>query len=198
MLIALTGLTSRTGVTTTAVALADSWPGPQPALVVEADPAGGSLAHLTGADPHRGLASLSAATTASPGSRVGGHIWDHVQVVGRVPFLAAPEHPAAVSATLSAPVTATPHSSGPRLADLAVIADCGVLDPVSPAAPIIVGADVALVIVRGDLTDPASIGRQVRELTVGCRRCAVLMVGSPDASELTERLGVPRYSVGSR
>ncbi|NKY34886.1 hypothetical protein HGA13_17675 [Nocardia speluncae] len=189
VLIALTGLTSRTGVTTTAVALADAWPGPQTAVVVEADPAGGSLAHLAGGDPHRGLVSLAEAATASRGSRITGRLWDHVQLLGRVPFLAAPDDPVAAAAILAAPAPAIPPPTGRGLADLVVIADCGALDPTSPSAPIIAGADAVLAVVRGDLADPASAGQRIRGTR--CRRGAVLLIGSPDTDGFTDALGIP-------
>ncbi|WP_432420925.1 hypothetical protein, partial [Nocardia cyriacigeorgica] len=151
VLIALTGLNPHTGVTTTAVALANAWPGTKPAVVVEADPAGGRLARLADADPHRGLASLAAATTQSPGdSPVSTQLWEHVQTLGSgVPFLAAPPSADAMAATLTAPVS-MPAAAVPRLADLVVIADCGLADPASPATPIAAGADVLIVVVRGD------------------------------------------------
>ncbi len=192
MLIALTGLNPHTGVTTTAVALANAWPGTKPAVVVEADPAGGRLARLADADPHRGLASLAAATTQSPGdSPVSTQLWEHVQTLGSgVPFLAAPPSADAMAATLTAPVS-MPAAAVPRLADLVVIADCGLADPASPATPIAAGADVLIVVVRGDLADPVRAGRRVREVTAGCRRGAVLLVGSDRTGEFAEPLGVP-------
>ncbi|WP_327116895.1 hypothetical protein OHB12_05995 [Nocardia sp. NBC_01730] len=62
LLITVAGLGPRAGTTTTTVALAQAWPGPDPSLVVEADPAGGQLAELVGADPYLGLASLARVT----------------------------------------------------------------------------------------------------------------------------------------
>ncbi|MFE3317540.1 BTAD domain-containing putative transcriptional regulator [Nocardia sp. NPDC059195] len=191
VLIALTGLSSRTGVTTTAVALADAWPGAEPAIVVEADPAGGQLAQLADADPERGLVSLAAAATHSPGAAVAAQVWEHVQrLPSGVAFLAAPDKPAAMAATLTVPVTA-PTATSAGLAELVVIADCGVADPSSPAAPITAGADVLIVVVHSDLTDPVDTGRRIREVTAGSRRRAVLIVGSEHTDEFTTALGVP-------
>ena len=65
-LIALAADKGSPGVTTTAVALAASWP--RPALLAERDPSGGDLAyrlpgpHGQRLDPHRGLISLAVAT----------------------------------------------------------------------------------------------------------------------------------------
>ncbi|WP_425296777.1 MinD/ParA family ATP-binding protein, partial [Nocardia cyriacigeorgica] len=141
-------------MTTTAVALANAWPDTKPAVVVEADPAGGRLAQLADADPHRGLASLAAATTQSPGdSPVSTQLWEHVQTLGSgVPFLAAPPSADAMAATLTAPVSMP--AAVPRLAELVVIADCGLADPASPATPIAAGADVLIVVVRGERAAP--------------------------------------------
>lgn len=189
MLIALTGLHPHTGVTTTAVALAECWPAPHPAIVLEADPTGGTLAQLASADPHRGLASLAEATTTSPGSPVAAQIWKHVQLLeSGVPFLAAPENPDAAAATLSAPAP-VPRARG--LADMTMIADCGAADPASAAAPLILGADVTVVVVAGDLDDPVQTGRRIREVTAGCRRRAVVLVGARQADEFGRALEVP-------
>lgn len=75
LLIAVTGLQRGTGVTTTTVALAHGWPGPEPAVVVEADPAGGQLANLVAADPYQGLASM--ARDVHSGAR-SVHVADHL------------------------------------------------------------------------------------------------------------------------
>ncbi|MEU1983286.1 hypothetical protein [Nocardia sp. NPDC019395] len=159
--------------------------------MVEADPTGGSLAQLACGDAQRGLVSLAKAA-ASPSARVAGQVWEHTQVLGSgVRFLAAPTDPGAVGAVLSAPVTAAPRPAGLGANDPVVIADCGVSDQASPAAPIVAGANATLFVVRGGLTDPVRAGCRIREVAAACRRCAVLLIGSDDGREFAEHLGVP-------
>lgn len=190
MLIALTGLGSQTGVTTTAVALAAAWPGPEPALVVEANPAGGRLAELTGADPGRGLASLAAsAAHGTPDSPATVRVLDHVQLLpSGVLYLASPSTPEEVCAALSAPMTVTDTSEA-GLSDLVVLADCGKAAEGSPAAPLTAGADVLVVVVRADLADPVVAGRRVREITEYADTHAVILIGGHPG--FADDLGVP-------
>ncbi|WP_280382928.1 BTAD domain-containing putative transcriptional regulator [Nocardia wallacei] len=182
LLIAVTGLGPRSGVTTTAVALAHAWPGTPPAVLVEADPAGGTLAAVAGTDPYLGLASLArAARSGTPRIRIA----EHLQFLPGGPgFLAAPP-----TADASRAGWVTTLLTGPdhdrRLGDLAawrglgaaVFADCGAPEPGSALAPILAAADCCLVVVRTDLTDPTSAGHRIRDLTAGCRRRAVLLLG---------------------
>ncbi|PSR57706.1 MULTISPECIES: BTAD domain-containing putative transcriptional regulator [Nocardia] len=196
LLIAVTGLQRGTGVTTTTVALAHGWPGPEPAVVVEADPAGGQLANLVAADPYQGLASM--ARDVHSGAR-SVHVADHLQVLpGGLGFLAAPPGPDAQRARwVTMLLTGRDHNR--RLDDLAawrdlgatVFADCGAPGPSSAEAPILTAADACLILVRGDLTDPALAGQRIRELAGGSRHPGVLLIGAQPNSDTTTRLNVP-------
>ncbi|GAB2694701.1 AfsR/SARP family transcriptional regulator [Nocardia thraciensis] len=190
VLIALTGLGSQTGVTTTAVALAAAWPGPEPAVVVEANPAGGRLAEVTGADPGLGLASLAAsAAHGTPDSPATVRVLDHVQVLpSGVLYLAAPSSPQDVCATLSAPMTVTDTSEA-GLSDLVVFADCGKTNPDSPASPLTAGPDVLVVVVRADLADPELASRRISEITEHADTHAVILIGGHPG--FADHLGVP-------
>ncbi|OXR39859.1 hypothetical protein B7C42_08071 [Nocardia cerradoensis] len=199
LLIAVTGLQRGTGVTTTTVALAHGWPGPEPAVVVEADPAGGQLANLVAADPYRGLASMARAVQSEARSV---HVADHLQLLpGGLGFLAAPPGPDARRARwVTMLLTGRDHNR--RLGDLAawsdlgatVFADCGAPGPGSAVAPILTAADACLVLVRGDLTDltdPALAGQRIRELAGGSRHPGVLMIGTQPDTDTAVRLNVP-------
>ncbi|HEV8165498.1 MAG TPA: hypothetical protein VGR74_13810, partial [Actinomycetota bacterium] len=71
-LLALAAAKASPGVTTTAVALAATWPAERGVLLVEADPGGGDLAAWFGLAVEPGLVSLAAARRSTPPS-VQGH-----------------------------------------------------------------------------------------------------------------------------
>src|SRR5689334_12733244 len=66
------------GVTTTTAALADAWPDDRRRLVVEVDPAGGTLAAQFGLKPEPGLVSLAAAARRRTDPEL---LWEHCQQI---------------------------------------------------------------------------------------------------------------------
>ncbi len=175
LLIAVAGVGPRTGVTTTALALARSWPGPELAVLVEADPAGGQLAGATGADPYRGLASLARAEDA--GARA--ELTEHVQLLaGGVAVLAAP---AGRSPARTAWTTAmlTGQDTVWKDSGVTVVADCGAVEPGSVSAAILDRADACLIVVAADRTDPAHAADRIRVLTAhSSRRRGLVLIDS--------------------
>ncbi|WP_040786044.1 BTAD domain-containing putative transcriptional regulator [Nocardia pneumoniae] len=189
LLIALAGLGPRVGTTTTAVALACAWPGREAALVVEADPAGGQLADMVGADPYLGLASL--ARTFEPDSEFGkDRVLEHMQFLpNAVPMLAAPpgRDPARTALTTALLTGAHP---GWRALGATVFADCGVPEPDSGLAPVLDAADACLVVVRPDYTEPERAAHRILRLTQRCRRRGVVLIEEP-RSEFAAALALP-------
>ncbi|WP_067902636.1 BTAD domain-containing putative transcriptional regulator [Nocardia vaccinii] len=196
LLIAVTGLGPGTGVTTTTVALARAWPGPDAAVVVEADPRGGQLAQLAGVDPYRGLASLARAAR-SPNRRV--RIAEHVQLLpGGVGLLASPPGADARKAGwVTTLLTGREHDR--RLGDLAawravgasVFADCGTAGSGSALDPIVALADACLIVLDTDLTDPGIAGQQIRDLAARSGHPGVLLIGAAPDSDYATALEVP-------
>ena len=79
------------GTTTLAVALAATWPATRPVLLVELDPAGGTLAAASGWAAEPSLVSLAAAARRSSDPEA---IWAHCQhLPGGAAVLAAPPYP---------------------------------------------------------------------------------------------------------
>ncbi|MBF6336794.1 winged helix-turn-helix domain-containing protein [Nocardia abscessus] len=207
-LIAVAGLTPRAGTTTTTVALAHTWPGPETALVVEADPAGGQLAEMVGADPHLGLASL--ARRSALGLPVTPELLaQHVQhLPGGEAFLAAPPEydparPVPAAALLTDP------NRGWRGLGATVFADCGVPEPGSPAHPVIAAADAALFVVRAEHIDPEPAAERLLDLTrrrrprgivvIGGSRAYIDAIGFPVVGELpASRAGARALLTGRR
>jgi hypothetical protein len=190
MIVTLCSAKGAPGVTTTAALLALTWP--RPAVLVEADPSGGSLvAHWANAldvSYEPGLISLAAtrdpidtATTVA-----------HTQPIGeRARLLGAPPHPRQVRTALAS--VADRLASAPDTnRDFDTIVDCGRLDPTSPAMPFVHRADVVLLVVRPRLADIA-----VAETTVtGLRGVAgvqLLCVGDSPyrATDVAAHLDLP-------
>jgi hypothetical protein len=136
------------GVTTLALSLAATWPAARRVLLVEADPAGGTLGAGSGWPGEPSLVSLAAAT------RRGGEpalVWEHCHhLPGEVPVLAAPPlgDQARSALVMGGSVLG-------RLCELDadVLVDCGRLDPGSPSLALWEGADRAVLVVRPRLAD---------------------------------------------
>ena len=112
------------GTTTLGVALAATWPAGRRVLLVELDPAGGTLAAASGWAGEPSLVSLAAAARRSSDPEA---IWAHCQhLPGGAAVLAAPPYPeqARSAAAMFAALVA-------RLDDLDadVLVDAGRLDP---------------------------------------------------------------------
>ncbi|MDR7171744.1 DNA-binding SARP family transcriptional activator [Nocardia kruczakiae] len=195
MLVAVAGVGPGSGVTTTTVALARTWPGPEQAVIVEADPAGGQLAALTGADQYRGLASMARAASAGAPARAL-EFTGHAQLLpGGVTFLASPPGPD--SGPRAAWITAllTGEDSG-HLRDwnpsgVTVFADCGAPEPGSVTASILTHADARLLVVHADRDDPVHARHRILALTAHGRRRAVLLIDPDPGSDYARTLGIP-------
>lgn len=166
MLIALACLKSSPGVTTAALAVAAMWPGEQRVAVIEADAAGGDLAARFGLEPTPGLVSLSAAARREHAVQVA---FDHAQQLpGGLPVIAAP-----AAAEQAAGALELLAGDGMALwANLAadpavvVVADCGRLDPRSPAHRLMAAADIALLVARPSLEECDRLAKSLDTLAV--------------------------------
>jgi hypothetical protein len=136
------------GVTTTVAALAAVWPAERRPVVVELDPAGGTLAASCGLRVTPGLVSFA---TASRRRMDPGGLWAHSQSL-----------PCGGAVVVGPPSAAQAQRALKLLTDSAgqlgdvdgdVLADCGRLDPTSPARVTFDGADVEVLLVRPQLPD---------------------------------------------
>jgi MinD-like ATPase involved in chromosome partitioning or flagellar assembly len=175
------------GVTTLTVALAATWPAERRVLVVEADPAGGTLAGASGWPPEPSLVSLAAA------SRRGGdpsRAWEHCQQLpggGEVlPGPASADQAHDALAMLGGLLGAF----GELDAD--VLVDCGRLDSGSPVHGLWERADRAVLVARPRLADLQAVATWLETHPFAGGRLGLVTVGEgpyPDA-EITEALGI--------
>jgi MinD-like ATPase involved in chromosome partitioning or flagellar assembly len=198
-LIALASVKGSPGVTTTGLALAGAWPGQERRLLLEADPAGGDLAAWLGLPPAPGLPGLAAAARHDHDSGVA---WEHARDLGGGLHLVAGP-PGAEQA--GACLTALAGDGSPLLAALAAtadvtIADCGRLDPASPALSIAAAADLVLVMVRPRVSDLSHLALRADGLSQAGARLALLLAPGPGrrpaeasypAAEIAATLDIP-------
>jgi hypothetical protein len=174
------------GVTTLGLSLAASWPAERRVLVVEADPAGGTLAAASGWPAEPSLVSLAAAARRSGDPAL---VWEHChQLPGGGAVLAGP----ALGEQARNAVRMLDSLLG-RLGELDgdVLVDCGRLDPGSPALDLWARAARPVLVCRPRLADLQALaswleGRQLQS------KVKVVLVGDgpyPD-TEITEALGL--------
>jgi hypothetical protein len=175
------------GVTTLALSLAATWPAARRVLLVEADPAGGTLAAGSGWAAEPSLVSLAAA------ARRGGDpslVWDHCQQLpGEAAVLAGPpsaEH-ARTALTMLDPLLG-------RLDELDadVLVDCGRLELGSPLGRLWGRTDRVVLAVRPRLADLQALATWLESSPVNGGRLGLVTVGDgPFAdAEIAEALGI--------
>ncbi|MBN6034165.1 carbon monoxide dehydrogenase maturation protein [Amycolatopsis sp. 195334CR] len=195
MLIALCSLHGSPGVTALAVALVWQWPKADVVarLVAEVDPAGGDLAMRFGLPITPGLVSLAAASRRPQKPAV---VWEHTQFLpGGARALVAPPggtHARAVLCTLVAAQGGALVQAVSQEPGVVVLADCGRIDPGSPAEPIARRADALVVVTGSRADDLAHTAARLGDLARWTPRPGLLLVGDGYATAEVEReLGVP-------
>jgi hypothetical protein len=171
------------GVTTTVAALAATWPTHRRLTIVEVDPSGGDFAVRFDLAAEPGLVSLAAA-----GRREldGDTVAAHMQPLPATAERAAESDPRAERRVLVGPVAAEQaHAAllalrgrlGDALADLDgdVLADCGRLDPNSPALEVVSRSELVVAVVRPVVAEIHHL--QTRLAALRLPAVSLLMVG---------------------
>lgn len=160
------------GVTTIAAGLASCWPGDRVRLLVEADPAGGTLAGAAGWPPEPGLVSLAAAARRDPGPEL---VFEHCQALpGGTPVLAGPASPSQARSALS---MLLPLFGRFGELDAVVLLDCGRLDPGTAGLALLARADLALLVTRPRLADLHSLSVFLQAHGEDLARPVLVLVG---------------------
>lgn len=176
------------GVSTAVAALAAVWPAERRPVVVELDPAGGTLAASCGLRVTPGLVSFA---TASRRRMDPAALWAHGQSLpcGGAVVVGPP------SAAQAQRALKLLNDSAGRFGDVDgdVLADCGRLDPTSPARVMFDGADVQVLLVRPQLPDLHHLAAWLED--AGPQHCAQLRVvlvgaGPYPTEEVRAALGV--------
>ena len=183
------------GATTTALALAATWPSRRRVLVVECDPAGGDVAPWCGLQTEPGLVTLAASARQSlDESQLQSHLQDLPGPGGAGVLVgpAAAEQATAALHTLLGSGLATVLA---RLGDTDVIVDCGRLYPGSPALELASSADALLMLVRPRLSEVHHL--QARVAAMRSSNMAAVMVGERPygAAQVSKALGVEVVAV---
>lgn len=192
MLIAVCSLKGSPGATTLATALGARWPAQENPIVVEADPAGGDLMARFRLPDSPGLVSLAAAARRSTDATL---LFQHAQPLpGGLRAVLGPVGAEQSRAALSA-LTNSGASVLRRAADLQdaiVIADCGRVDPDSPALPIIRAADAMLLVARPHDDELAHVSIKLQAAQRWSRKpCFVLIGDGYPTREVSQVLGIP-------
>lgn len=195
MLVSVLSLKGSPGATTFAVALAARWPAHTRALVVEADPSGGDLGLRFSLPSAPGLVSLAAAARRSSDADL---VWSHtLQLPGGLPVITAPPDAEQASAALSA-LAPDPTNGLAALRTAAnqpgtvVIADCGRIDPGSPAHSIVRTSDMVVLLSRAHSDDLAHLPRRLPAIGRWSPNPVLLLVGDGySTAEVARELGVP-------
>jgi hypothetical protein len=185
-LIAWVSVKGGRGASTAGLALAGVWPATRKILFAELDPSGGDLVARFELAPDPGLVQLGAAFRHALSAE---EVWSHTQTLnGGVPVLVGP-----ASAQQG-------HALGPLWEHLApvlaalpetdVIADCGRLEPSSPAIEIARRADLIVAVARPTLEGVAHLRARLAT-AMGRAPVGVVLIGdSPySASEVEAAVG---------
>jgi hypothetical protein len=148
------------------------WPAERKVLLAELDPAGGDLVARFGLSPDPGLVQLGAGFRYALSAE---EVWSHTQTLaGGVPVLVGP-----ATAQQGHALGPLWEHLGPVLAALPgtdVIADCGRLDPHSPAEEIVRSAHLVMLVARPTLEGVAHL-RALLAARVSDAPVGVVLVG---------------------
>lgn len=175
------------GVTTLATALAATWPADRRVLLIELDPAGGTLAGASGWPPEPSLVSLAAAGRRSSDPDL---VWEHCQTLpGGNPVLAGPASPEQARTALRM-LAGLLGRLGELDAD--VLVDCGRLDPRLPGMAVLDSADRMVLAVRPRLADLHALAVWGETGSMEGNRARLVTVGDGPypAAEISDALGM--------
>jgi hypothetical protein len=175
------------GVTATVAALAAVWPEERRPVVVERDPAGGTLAASCGLRVTPGLVSFA---TASRRRMDPATLWAHSRALpGGGSVVVGPPSAGQAQRALKL-LTDSDAGFGDVAGD--VLADCGRLDPTSPARPLFDTADVRVLVARPQLPDLHHLGAWLEDNSSRDVQPMVVLVGAGayPPEEVSSALGV--------
>jgi MinD-like ATPase involved in chromosome partitioning or flagellar assembly len=173
-LVALCSAHGSPGVTTTALALAATWPENRRCLLVEADLFGGVIGTRYGLGDTPGLSSLAALARGGLDEEA---VWSHAQrLPGGVPMLVGPASADEAHAVLR-DVAGVLCDWSAAHSEVDVIVDCGRIAPGSPTTDVLAKADAAMVLARPSLDQLRAAAFRVAALEGSGAKVSLLLVG---------------------
>jgi len=175
------------GATTAAAGLAMMWPGEARRVLIEADPAGGTLAAACGLSAEPGLVSLAAAARRQSDPAL---VFDHAQPLPEgTPVVCAPPGGDQARSALS--------MLGPLIGqieglDAVAVIDCGRLEPKGPNTRLFQEADISVLVCRPQLGDLNALAAFLEPLPPTSDRPLVVLAGPGPyrSAEIADTLGV--------
>ncbi len=162
------------GVTTTALALAATWPENRRCLLVEADPFGGVIGARYGLGDTPGMSSLAAVARGGLDEEA---VRGHAQrLPGGVVVLVGPpsaDEAHAVLGDVAGALAAWCTAEG----GIDVIVDCGRIAPASPTLGILATADAAMVLTRPSVDQLRPAAHRLAGLEASGVKVSLLLVG---------------------
>lgn len=188
MTVVAVGTVRSCAATTTAAGLAMLWPDEGRRVLIEADPAGGTMAAACGLAVEPGLVSLAAAARRQDDPAL---VFDHAQPLpDRTPVVCAPPGGDQARSALSMlePLLA-------RLGDLpavaAAVVDCGRLEPDGSNTRLFKESDLSVLVCRPQLGDLNAVAAFFETQQTAVRPLVVVAGPGPYPSmEIAEALGV--------
>lgn len=174
-------------VTTTAAGLAMVWPGQGRRVLIEADPAGGSLAAACALLVEPGLVSLAAAARRDPDPA---RVFDHTQPLpDGTPVVCGP--PGGDQARSALSMLGSVFGRLGELEEL-VLVDCGRLDPAGTNARLFHRAGMSILVCRPQLRDLNALAAflEARPSESGGPRVLLVGPGPYASGEIADTLGV--------
>ncbi|MEW6477437.1 MAG: hypothetical protein AB1679_34730 [Actinomycetota bacterium] len=187
MSLVVVGQAKSGGSTTTAVALAASWP--RDVLLVEADPSGGDVAARAGLALVPGLVSLGAAARGE--GLTGEAVLSHAQQLGGVvPVVVAPPGAGPARGALAALEEQLAGTLG-TLGSEDVIVDVGRIEP-ADGSPWLRAAGLVVLVARPDAAGVAHLAALLDWVSEAAVRVAVVMIGAQPygPAEVADALGM--------
>lgn len=175
------------GLTTLATAVAATWPADRRVLLVELDPAGGTLAAASGWASEPSLVSLAAAGRRGSDPDL---VWEHCQTLpSGTPVIAGP-----ASADQARSALGMLAGLLGRLGELDadVLVDCGRFDPGSQCLVVLEGADRMVLVTRPRLADLHALAVYAESGSLEGKRVDLVTVGDGPYSdaEITDAFGI--------
>jgi hypothetical protein len=161
-------------VTTTALALAATWPEDRRCLLIEADPFGGVIGARYRLGDTPGLSTLAAVARHGLDEEA---VWRNVQQLpGGVPVLVGPASADEAHAVLR-DVAGVLADWCTTQTNVDVVVDGGRIGPASPTVEMLVKADAAMVLTRGSLDQIRPAAHRLTALKASGAEASLLQVG---------------------